>query len=379
MKILYVEDNYSVLKEILPEIFGNIVSPEESERLKEIIADDYYSEKEIKELFKDSPYLTVEYDFLDALKLIESEDVGQYDYFVLDRDLGTKEKGLTPDDIRKSYPFFSDREFDYIRNNGAYGREGDYLLKRLHVKLNDKLRSKVFFLSAFPSKDISSQNEILRDIVGTGIFTKENYIDKLDKVGKKRLKDILNPEDEDSQIYKKWGRVLAYYDKSEIGPDARRSIVEALKVNALVGSRDQSYTDTIYLYDRLITEIKKYYEKLFGSVIQKQNAALYKFKEEKGFWDLDWNEQVKLENDWYTTAIIPRNIIEVSRVIRKCRNACEHNDVPDVNVDMSGLTVLVCAYALLEITRFWQDNNMDEKKPDSAKPADTAAADTTGE
>ena len=87
---------------------------------------------------------------------------------------------------------------------------------------------------------------------------------------------------------------------------------------------------------------------------------LYKIQEEKGFWDLDWNERVKLENDWYTTATIPRNIIDVSRVIRKCRNVCEHNDAPDVNVDMSGLTVLVCAYALLEITRFWQDNNMDE-------------------
>ena len=361
MKILYVEDDYKILKELLPEIFGNIMSPEEQDGLKKIIADDFYAEEEIKDLFKDSPYLTVEYDFLDALTLIESKDVNQYDFFVLDRDLGTKEKGLTPDDIRKSFPSFSDREFDYIRNNGAYGREGDYLLKRLSLRLTkDELRSKVFFLSAFPSTDISSQNEILRDIIDSNSFTKENYIDKLDKAGKKRLKDILNPEDEDSQIYKKWGKVLAYYDKTEIGPDARRSIVEALKINALVSSRDQSYTDTICLYDRLITEIKKYYEKLFGPVIQKQNTELYKFQKEKGFWDLEWSEQIKLENDWYMTARIPRNIIEVSRVIRKCRNVCEHNDVPEVNVDMSGLTVLVCAYALLEVTRYWQDNNMDE-------------------
>ena len=77
--------------------------------------------------------------------------------------------------------------------------------------------------------------------------------------------------------------------------------------------------------------------------------------------------QKNFENKWYKTATISRNIIEISDIILQTRNNCVHQrDQKHINevcgVDVCGLSVLACAYALLEITRFWQDCEEKDKE-----------------
>jgi len=351
MKILYIEDDIKVLSPLIPEIFGNFMTDEEKIRFKEIQKDDYMGSPEIKELFRDSSVLNVEYDFLEALSLITSDKIKQYDYFVFDRNLGVVNKGLTLEEVKSVFSSFSQDELNYIKNNGEYGREGDYLLSILREQFGveaDKLRGKVYFLSTYPSRDVFNNNHILRQLTSDNILTKEQYIDKNRPEDKLKLKKIIENDDKEGvELQKKWNGVLAYYNRFDKGHEIEQTLIAALK-SSLMDSQESCLS--------LIHDIKQYYGKLFQKKIKEQlkkyNTERDTFTQGKKIRDEDIHEW---DDKWYAKAEIPKNIIDIGNIIRLSRNVCEHKDDKDGNINISCFTVLCCAYALLEVTRFWQE------------------------
>ncbi len=353
MKILYIEDDYRVLTTIIPEIFRNFMSDEEMAQFNAIKKDEYAGSAEIKQLFLNSSLLNVEYDFLEALSLITSDKINQYDYFIFDRNLGAIDKGITFKDIKNVYSAFTETEYNYIRNNGDYGCEGDFLLSVLSERIvpTEKLRGKVYVFSAYPSDNVFDNNYALRKLVSPSskILTKDNYIDKSDERGKKLLKDIIENDDkkEEIEIQLKWDNILSFYNRYNNAQTIKQIIITALKSN-IQTSRDSCF--------ELVHQLDTYYSHLFEKRILKQirehDAEFATFtggkrvsKQEKQEWD----------NNWYSKAEIPHNIISISNIIRESRNDCEHSNEMKENVNVGCFTVLACAYALLELTRFWQE------------------------
>ena len=349
MKILYIEDEYRVLTTIIPEIFGNFMTDEEKAQFNAIKKDDYSGSAEIKQLFLNSSLLNVEYDFLEALSLITSDKINQYDYFIFDRNLGAIDKGITFEDIKKVFCQFSRNEFDYIQNNGDYGCEGDYLLSVLSERIaTEKLRGKVYVFSAYPSDNVFNNNSVIRKLVSSKILTKDNYIDKSDDKGKEHLKNIIENDDKDEmEILLKWNTVISYYDRYDDAQTIKQTIITALKSNTQTSN--DSCSELVHQLD---TYYSHYFEKKILKQIRKHDTEFATFtggsrisKQDKQEWD----------NNWYSKAEIPHNIISISNIIRESRNDCEHSDEMDGNVNIGCFTVLTCAYALLELTRFWQD------------------------
>lgn len=352
MKILYVEDDVTLLSVVIPEIFWSFMTEEEKMKFKAIRKDEYDGSPELKDLFADNPFINVEFDFLSALKRIESQDMEQYDYFILDRNLDAK--GISIEDVKQVFPKFTKSEFNYIWNDNKYGREGDFLLRRLYSKLREKISRKVYFISSYPSEDVFQNDEFLRDIVDNKILTRENYIAKddnkmINESGKQRLRDILESDDEEFQLYRKWGKVLSYYDHFKGGYNVRKKIVLALKGDSVLSSKKIPPEQArVYYYDFLIS-FNKYYSWFFKKRIKAQLDELNTYKREHG-------DSIEVVNRFYSNPVkIPSNIVMLSNTIRLNRNHGEHEDDMDSNVDLSCLSVLVSAYALLELTRFWQE------------------------
>ena len=357
MKVLYVEDEYGVLQEKIPEIWGIFMSPGESKKWKEIIKADYPGCKEIKELFANSPFLNVEYDFLEVLSLIESDAIEQYDLFVFDRCLRSKEQGITLEDVRKIIPKMTKSDFDYITT--GEGREGDFLLKRLFYKMGDRIQNKVYFLSGFPPGDVFDENDLLQHIIYEAkILTEDNYIEKGDKKGIDRLKSIMMFDEEEMQIYEKWGNVLSHYNNLDDGWRIKAAIMSALLTKGK--ESDDTYYESIQFFDNLYTDF-------FDERIDKQNKQYYKDKSKASKEELQ--DLTEYKNKWYSRedVIIPRNIIETSEIIWRVRNNCAHRIEQGRNIDISGLTVLACAYVTLELTKFWQDKGWKLKHREKIK------------
>lgn len=371
MKVLYVEDETSNLCKYIRQLFGDFLTEDEKTKLEHCKNHSWDGLEHVKELFANHPCITVEYDFLSALKLIETGEMEAYDIFIFDRNLGISDTDFEENCM--DFFSFTPSELTYIRNGGLYGREGDFLLKRLHIKLNDKIKGKVYFLSAYPSADVFGDNEVLRDIVQQNkLLTEDNYISKGDPNGETRLKDIVNAIDNEEErlLYKKWGKVLSYYDKFHEGYKFRRKIVSALTSDSIISSKLLSEQELQDLYCHIVEDLDNFHKNHFYDDIFAQKQAL----------ENDWNaalqkarskqqriSQKKFENKWYKTAKISRNIIEISEIIPQTRNNCVHqrnqkhiNEV--CGVDVCGLSVLACAYALLEITRFWQDCEEKDKE-----------------
>ncbi len=349
MKILYIEDEYRVLTTIIPEVFRNFMTDDEMAQFSAIKKDDYAGSAEIKQLFLNSSLLNVEYDFLEALSLITSDKINQYDYFIFDRNLGAIDKGITFEDIKNVFCQFSRNEYNYIQNNGDYGCEGDYLLSILSERIApEKLRGKVYVFSAYPSDNVFNNNPVLRKLVTSKILTKDNYIDKSDENGKKQLKDIIENDDkEEMEIQLKWNNILSFYNRYDNAQAIKQTIINALKSNTQTSGDSCS---------ALVHQLDTYYAHLFEKRILKQirkhDAEFAAFtggnrisKQAKQEWD----------NNWYSKAEIPHNIISISNIIRESRNDCEHSNEMDGNVNIGCFTVLACAYALLELARFWQE------------------------
>lgn len=345
MKTLYVEDEYAILIEKIPELWGACMTPEESEQWNALVKNPYSGCQEIKELFSNNPFLNVEFDFLDALKLFESDDIKQYDFFVLDRCLETKEQGISFEDILEVCPQLTKHDYDYI--TAGEGREGDFLLKRLFYKMGNKIQRKVFFLSGHLPDDVFGENDVLQHIIDDEkILTKEDYIEKGEKDGIKRLKEIIAFDEEEMLIYEKWGGVLSHFNKLKDGWRIKRAIMSALMTNGKE-SIDSYYNSILFLNELYID--------FFEEKIGKQKSKFVKDKQKTN--TEDEKEKQEYKNKWYSKdeVIIPRNIIETSEIIWRIRNNCVHRIEQGRKIDISGLTVLTCAYAALELTRFWQE------------------------
>lgn len=352
MKTLYVEDEIYTSKGIglFLDIWGDVFDSQEKTQLEEVADESYANPKKAKEICQNNLFVNVEYDFLDALQLIESTAIKEYDYYVLDRNLGKK---YSIEQIRRVFKKFSDEEYAYINNKGDYGREGDFLLKRLFIKFKEKLRGRVFFLSNYPTQDVFDNNDVLRDIVlENRILNRKYYIDKTDSRGIERLKNtVASLDKEEAQLYMKWGNVLSYFDKYDKCNEIRKTIISALKTSSYLSSKGMSDSEAEKRYFTTLTTINKYYKRYFRKEIDGQTNELFK-KKTKGLSEKDWQA---IKNAFYSTAKIPRNIVEISQTILTARNNPSHDVDQNDNVDVSGLTLLASAYAFLEIARFWQD------------------------
>ena len=154
----------------------------------------------------------------------------------------------------------------------------------------------------------------------------------------------------------KWGNVLSYFDKFDKCDEIRKTIISALKTSSYLSSKGMSDSEAEKRYFTTLTRINKYYRKHFMKEILNQSKALHENTE--GFSEEEWKAH---QNTFYSVAKIPRNIVEISKVIFTARNNSSHDIDQNDNVDISGLTLLASAYAFLELARYKQDQENKER------------------
>ena len=160
-KVLYVEDEYHILKRFLSEdgLFGPFLTKREKKDLNDIYKKKELLRNAITDCLTNNRSLMVKFDFLDALQFVQSNEIFDYDYFIIDRNLNIARE-LDLIDVQEIDKDFSVEDLEYIQNLGNnLTREGDYLLYRLYWTLKKrnmekKLAHSFFFFSAYEADDV---------------------------------------------------------------------------------------------------------------------------------------------------------------------------------------------------------------------------------
>ena len=184
MRILYVEDKPSDNIDRIIFFFEKYLNKDIIKQLKDLKDDESGfggSAEKIKQIINSSNNIWFEYNFYQALKVLNNEQ-NEFALYIIDRNLSDSD--YTVDEISKIEPNYSEKmSVEFL------GFEGDYLLHKLVYEVD--VINKFFFLTA-NSKDGLKNLEDIQKHIRWGKFSSENFIDKTDKRQKEKLRNIIN-------------------------------------------------------------------------------------------------------------------------------------------------------------------------------------------
>ena len=169
MKILYVEDKPSENISRFIFLFRKYLDKEIVDKLDKLSNDDYgASPEEIKQVINSSNNIWFEFNFFDALKVI-NKNQNDFALFIIDRNLSDSD--YDDNEIRKIEPNYSEEMSIRFME-----REGDYFLQKLLYEKIDVM-NRFFFLTANSEDDLRNLDDIKKHI-DFGKFSSDNIIDK---------------------------------------------------------------------------------------------------------------------------------------------------------------------------------------------------------
>jgi hypothetical protein len=182
-KILYIEDELSKNIPRIINLFKNYLGPKQTKKLNNWLDDEFGpTNEEIENCINTSNVLEVVSSFSCALEkvILHHED---YSLYIVDRNLADSDYKI--DDIKNIDSNYSEEKYERYHE-----REGDYLILKLLGKID--LLSSFYFLSAYPVKDYLRGKSETKGLLDSNYFSKNNYIDKGDPAGIRRLQSIIN-------------------------------------------------------------------------------------------------------------------------------------------------------------------------------------------
>lgn len=219
-KILFVEDELSKNVSRLSRLFGRYLSRDERESLTRIENDPLgfgTTNQDIKSLFKDNPFIDVEYSFAGALKTV-SERYDDYLLFIVDRNLSSSPSTFS--DIQAINPSFPEAIYNQYKE-----REGDYLLLFLASK-GINCYDSFYFMTAYGTGASLINQDIIAMLISFDAFKNSNYIEKGKNDDFLRLRDeIIN----DFQVLATFRDIFEVFKKGWLDNDTRTQFVAAIK------------------------------------------------------------------------------------------------------------------------------------------------------
>ena len=185
MRILYVEDKPSENIDRIIFLFEKYLNKDIVKQLKDLKDDESnygVSAEEIKQIINSSNSIWFEYNFYQALKVLNSEQ-NKFVLFIIDRNLSDSDYDV--EEIQKIEPNYSEE-----MSVNFLGFEGDYLLHKLLYE-NVDVNNKFFFLTANSSDSLKNLEDIQKHIEW-GKFSSDNFIDKTDNRQKEKLRNVIN-------------------------------------------------------------------------------------------------------------------------------------------------------------------------------------------
>lgn len=219
-KILFIEDELSKNVPNLLRLFEKHLSPTEKNSLNKIESDTSGfggTNEDVKAIFKENPFLDIEYSFPDALKTV-SEKHDDYLLFIVDRNLSSFPPALA--DIQAIKPSFSESMYSQYKE-----REGDYLLELLATK-GINCCSSFYFMTAYGKGESLRNEETISKLISFDAFKQSNFIEKGKKDDFIRLRDeIIN----DFRAIATFRDIFEVFKNGWLDNDTRKKFVAAIK------------------------------------------------------------------------------------------------------------------------------------------------------
>lgn len=220
-KILFVEDELN--SERILSLFGNHLTDEEEELLSSPKAK---RREFIKEIFEKSPIIHVEYNFIEAIKTIESR-FDEFSFFIIDRNLyaSTQREDVKPEYDKNDVP--------KILNEEVIERyEGDYLFLLLfdkYLKYSNPriLLENFYFLTAYPKEKLEIEKSLQKLFM---FFPKYHIIDKSDSKGVEDFIENKINKFEDLVIKSNHREVFEVFSKGYLDAGFEKDLLSVLKV-----------------------------------------------------------------------------------------------------------------------------------------------------
>lgn len=265
-KILFIEDELSKNVPNLLRLFEKHLSPTEKNSLKEIENDTSgfgARNEDVKAIFKENPFLDIEYSFPNALKTV-SEKHDDYFLFIVDRNLSSLPSTLA--DIQAIKPSFSENMYSQYME-----REGDYLLELLATK-GINCCSSFYFMTAYGKGEALRNEEAISKLISFDAFKQGNFIEKGKRDDFIRLRDeIIN----DFRALATFRDIFEVFKKEWLDNDTRKKFVTAIK------EMDNWQPENI---NKNALNVRQILESIYDSLAKKTTlipAEIYKYGEFK--------------------------------------------------------------------------------------------------
>lgn len=287
-KILFVEDELN--SERILSLFGNHLTDEEEALLSSPKAK---RREFIKEIFEKSPIIHVEYNFIEAIKTIESR-FDEFSFFIIDRNLyaSTQRENVKPEYDKNDVP--------KILNEEVIERyEGDYLFLLLfdkYLKYSNPriLLENFYFLTAYPKEKL----EIEKSLQKLFMFFPENHI--IDKSDSKGVEDFIENKInkfEDLVIKSNHREVFEVFSKGYLDAGFEKDLLSVLKVINLqdLSKIKGSVSLLRNIFEeilRKVIEVKKIKKEMPKEFYESGNPDIYKiliFLNGTSTYDNNWN------------------------------------------------------------------------------------------